>query len=448
MTHYVLVGSGIAALSAAEAIRGADASARISVVSDEAGPFYSRPGLAYLLAGALPEKQLAVRSKAEMAALRLDRVHGKVARLVPGVRELHLVDGRVLRYDRLLLATGAESIAPSFPGANLEGIAVLDGLADARAMVSRVGQVRTAVVMGGGSTAIELAEGLRARGVETHYFLRGDRYWARVLDEQESALVEAGLAREGIVVHPRTEIIRANATGGRVTSVDTNAGNRLACELVAVAIGVRPRVALARAAGLQVDRGIVVDERMQSSEPGVYAAGDVAQAFDPALGRAVLDTLWSAAAEQGRVAGLNMVGMPTVFHRHVALNVTQLGDLVTTVVGEVGGTEDPDLVTITRGQSEAWAGTARGTQVVRHDATDRIRIHVNGRTILGAVIMGDQALTLPLTRLIAGRVDISAIRDALIERPEMLAATLLDFWHSLAPWQHVPPYDHHAQLAR
>jgi NADPH-dependent 2,4-dienoyl-CoA reductase/sulfur reductase-like enzyme len=205
-------------------------------------------------------------------------------------------------------------------------------------------------------------------------------------------------------------------------------------------------VTLAREAGLEVDRGVVVNERMETSAVDVFAAGDVAQVFDPVLGRAVLDTLWSAAMEQGRAAGLNMAGMPTVFHRHVAINVTQLADIVITVIGDVGGIDDPDLVTITRGQSEAWAGAGTGISVVRHDTSDRIRIHLDGRTILGAVILGDQALSLPLTRLIAERADITPIRDALIEHPEALASTLLDFWHSLHPWEHAP-YDHHARVA-
>lgn len=447
MTHHVLVGSGIAALSAAEAIRSVDATARISIVSEEEGPFYSRPGLAYLLTAALPERQLAIRSKSEVAALRIERVAGRAVRLHPATHELFLADGRVLQYDRLLVATGAASVAPDFPGADLDGIITVDGIDDARGLVARAKKAGRAIVVGGGSTAVELAEGLQARGVETHYFLRGDRYWARVLDEAESALVESGLTRTGVTVHRRTEVVRALGRNGRVVAVETSHGDTIACQLVAVAIGVRPRTTLAREAGLEVDRGIVVSERMESSAADVFAAGDVAQAFDPALGRAVLDTLWSAAAEQGRVAGLNMAGSPTVFHRHVALNVTQLGDLVATVIGEVGGTEDPDLVTITRGQSEAWSGATEGTTLVRHDATDRIRIHINGRTILGAVIMGDQALSLPLTRLIAGRVDIRPIRDTLIERPELLASTLLDFWHSLTPWDHAPPYDHHARLA-
>jgi len=447
MTHHVLVGSGIAALSAAEAIRGADAAARITLVSDETGPFYSRPGLAYLLTGAIPERQLSIRSKAEVSALSIKRISARAEQLWPARHELRLSDDSILGYDRLLIATGAASIAPVFPGADLDGVVLLDGVDQARDFVGRAKKAQSAVVIGGGSTAIELAEGLQARGVQAHYFLRGDRYWSRVLDAEESALVEAGLARTGVAVHRRTEVVRVLGRNGRVVAVETSHGDTLKCQLVAVAIGVRPRVTLADEAGLEVDRGIVVSERMESSAADVFAAGDVAQAFDPALGRAVLDTLWSAAAEQGRVAGLNMAGRPTVFHRHVALNVTQLGDLVTTVIGEVGGSEDPDLITITRGQSEAWSGATEGTTLVRHDATDRIRIHINDRTILGAVIMGDQALSLPLTRLIANRVDITPIRDTLIERPEMLASTLLDFWHSLTPWDHAPPYDHHARLA-
>lgn len=446
MTHHVLVGSGIAALSAAEAIRGVDAGARITLVSEEPWPFYSRPGLAYLLTGAVPERQLAIRSGAEREALRLERITARADRLVPDQHELRLATGRALRYDRLLIATGAASIAPDFPGADLEGLVRLDGLADARTLLKLAARADSAAVVGGGSTALELAEGLGARGVRTHYLLRGDRYWARVLDAEESSLVESELVDAGVQLHRRTGVVRAAGRNGRVVAVETNHGTMLPCQLVAVAIGVRPRVELARDARLAVDRGIVVTEHMQASVADVFAAGDVAQAFDPALGRAVLDTLWSAAAEQGRVAGLNMAGAPTVFHRHVALNVTQLGNIITTVVGDVGGIDDPDLVTLTRGQSEAWAGVGAGTDVVRHDASDRIRIHIDGRTILGAVIMGDQALTASLTRLIADRVDITSIRQALLERPEALASTLLEFWNTMEPWEHAP-YDHHAHLA-
>jgi len=427
MTHHAIIGSGIAGLSAAETIRSADPSSLITLVSEEEYPFYSRPGLAYLLAGTIPEKQLVIRSAAVLAELALQRITGRVEQILPAQHQFRLSDGRILSYDRLLIATGASSIPPEFPGRDLDGVLRLDGLKDARALVARSKRARAAVVVGGGSTALELVEGLHARGVKAHYFLRGARYWARVLDPVESAMVEAGLARKGVAVHRHTEIVRALEHRGKLVAVETNAGARLDCDLVAVATGIRPRLTLAQEAGLDIDRGILVGELLETSAPDVFAAGDVAQAWDPAVGMAVLDTLWSAAAQQGRVAGLNMAGARMPYRKRVALNVTQLADIVTTVVGEVGGEPDPDLVTITRGQSEAWRGWTAGTSIIDQQAMSRIRIRLNGGRILGAVIMGDQTLSAPLASLIGDRVDVTPIRQTLLDRPETIASTLLDF---------------------
>ena len=427
MTHHVIIGSGIAGLSAAEAIRTLDPTSLITLVSEEKHPFYSRPGLAYFLAGTIPEKQLVIRSAAELADLALQRVAARVERILPAQHQVRLSDGRILSFDRLLIATGSSSIPPEFPGGDLDGVLRLDRLEDARALVTRSKRARAAVVVGGGSTALELVEGLHARGVQAHYFLRGDRYWARVLDPVESAMVEAGLAHKGIKVHRHTEIVRALGHHGKLVAVETNTGVRLDCDLIAVATGIRPRLTLAQEAGLDVDRGIRVGELLETSAPDVFAAGDVAQAWDPAVGTAVLDTLWSAAAQQGRIAGLNLAGARTPYRKRVALNVTQLADIITTVVGEVGGEADPDLLTITRGQSEAWNSWNAGTSIIDQEAMGRIRIRLNGGRILGAVIMGDQTLSAPLASLIADRVDVTPIRQALLDRPESMASTLLEF---------------------
>jgi len=428
MTRHVLVGSGIAALAAAESIRAAQPGASITLVSGEAHPFYSRPGLAYLLAGAIPERQLQVRSPAELAVLRLERLTDRAVQLRPGDREVLLGTGKRLSYDRLLLATGAGSIPADFAGADLTGVVTLDGLDDTRRLVAASKRCRRAVVIGGGSTALEIVEGLHARGVETHYLLRGDRYWARVLDPVESALVERRLESSGVMLHRRTGIARALGSEGRVAAVETRAGAILPCDLVCVATGVRPRVELARSGGLSVDRGIVVSEYLETSAPDVFAAGDVAQAYDPAAGRPVLDTLWSSAAAQGRVAGLNMSGQKTPYRKQVALNVTCLAGLVATVVGDVGGEDDPDLVTITRGQSEAWHLGVTAMSVVDQQGDGRIRLRLGERTIIGALILGNQTLSEPVQRLVADQTDITPIRATLLEHPEVLPSTLLRFY--------------------
>lgn len=425
--RYVVVGSGIAGLSACEAIRARDALASITLVGEEPHPFYSRPGLAYLLTGSVPEARLYVRTPAEVAALGMERIHALAASLDTAEHRLTLEDGRTVGYDRLLLATGAVSIPPDFEGGDLDGVMRLDGLDQARAMMARARRRGTAIVVGGGSTALEIVEGLHARGMHVHYFLRGDRYWSKVLDSVESAIVEERLEMEGVRIHRRTEVARAVGRDGRLIAVETAAGERMPCDLLAVAVGIRPRLELAKAAGLRTDRGISVGQTLESSAADVFAAGDVAQVLDPETGRAELDALWNSALEMGRAAGACMAGADAPYRKHVPMNVTRVAGLVTTVIGAVGGGKDPDLRTMTRGQSESW--TARGTETTvqaRH-GTDRVRVLLGERTVQGAIVMGSQVLSHPLARLVADRVDVSAIRPACVAHPGTALDRLLAF---------------------
>lgn len=283
--HYVIVGSGIGGLAAAEAIRAQDPPARITLVSEEADPCYSRPGLAYLLRGDFSESQLAIRTKADLQALQWQRIHARAEALDLAGHSLSLSDGSTLRYDRLLLATGALAVNPPFPGGDLDGVVKLDSLADTRRILAMVRRGRPAVVIGGGITALELAEGLRARGMKVHYFLRGRGYWTDVLDEVESTIVLERLRHEGVEVHLETQVEEAQGRDGKLCAVRTKAGQRVPCEMLAVAIGVRPRIDLARAAGLRVNRGILVNPYLQSSDPDVFAAGDVAEVVNPETGQ-------------------------------------------------------------------------------------------------------------------------------------------------------------------
>ena len=429
--RHLLIGSGAAALAAAEAIRRAEPAARLTLVTEEPHGFYSRPGLAYLLTGAVPAAQLQVRTRAEVEALGIERVTDRATLIRPDAQRVVLASGRELPYDRLLLATGARSITPDFPGASLPGIHLLDGLDQTMEILRQARRRTRAVVVGGGSTALEMVEGLHARGVETHYFLRGERFWSRTLDPEESALVEARLAAAGIRLHHRTEVARALERRGRLGGVQTTTGAIVPCELLCVATGVRPRTELARASGIAVDRGVLVDQYLETSAPGIHAAGDVAQVRDAGGGPAVLDTLWASAINQGRTAGENMAGARTAYRRPVPLNVTCLAGLVTTVMGDVGGEADPDLITITRGQSEGWHLGHGPASVTGHQGPSRIRLCLSERELTGAVVMGDQSLAGTVQQLIAERIDITPIRAELLRHPERLGPTLTRFADSL-----------------
>ncbi|NTU84653.1 MAG: NAD(P)/FAD-dependent oxidoreductase [Chloroflexales bacterium] len=414
-TAYVIVGSGVAGIAAAETLRARDPGAGITLVSEDPAGFYSRPGLAYYLSGLIPDRQLFPRSPEALRALNLTWVQTRVDGIEPQAQRLTLAGGRRLPYDRLLLATGARAAPPDFPGGALDGVVTLDTLDDARRLVRRARRGVHAVVVGGGITALELAEGLHARGCHVHYLLRGARYWANVLDAEESQLVEARLRAAGITLHHHTQVREVIGTRGKLSAVETTGGARIPCQILAVAIGTRPRLELARGAELGVERGILADEYLQTSVPTIFAAGDGAQVRDPRTGQASLDTLWPTARAHGEAAALNMAGTPTRYQRTVAMNVTLLAGLPTTLIGALGaGGDDADLVAIARGDSETWRAAAPAWVVVERHEVNRVRLVLGERCLRGALVMGDQTLSRPLQRLIAAEADVTPIRSALL----------------------------------
>jgi NAD(P)H-nitrite reductase large subunit len=197
---------------------------------------------------------------------------------------------------------------------------------------------------------------------------------------------------------------------------------------VAVAIGIRPRVQLARECGLQVERGILVDQYLQSSSEDIFAAGDVAQVYDPFTGDSVLDSLWGPARQQGAIAGKNMAGASEAYSKPVAFNVTRLAGLTTTIIGTVGKGRDDDLVGIARGDSDTWRQLPDCISAQQDFEVNRLRLMLGENTILGAVVMGDQTLSRPLQNLITNRVDITMIKTSLLEPGAPVAALIADFW--------------------
>lgn len=432
MNRYVIVGSGVAAIGAAEAIRAADSNAEITLVSDDRYGFYSRPGLAYYLTGELPAEQLFPYTKEDWKRLRLRFLHGRAVRLLPQEHHLELEGGQFLKYDRLLLATGARAIRLNLTGADLQGVMYLDTFEDAQRLIAHARRARRAVVIGGGITALEIVEGLAAHKTEVHYLLRGDRYWPAVLDESESRLVERRLREHGVHLHYQTELAEILGRRNQVSGVRTTRGQVIPCELVAVAIGTRARLELAQSAGLAIERGILVDEYLQTSAADIFAAGDCAQVFDPLTGKAIMETLWNPARAQGHTAGLNMAGVPTRYQHAPSLNVTRLAGLTVTIIGSLNGDRDEDLLTIARGESEAWRFPFDGVTLHQSAEVNRLRLAVGKNTLLGALLMGDQSLSIPLQDLIFKQIDITLIRERLFQPDQPLSTTLLEFWQSLS----------------
>jgi NAD(P)H-nitrite reductase large subunit len=430
MTHYVIVGTGVTGVAAIGALRSLERSAEITLVGDDPHGFYSRPGLAYYLNGEIPEKFLTIYNKEDWKLLDIRYVRGLATRLDPLNHRLEIGSAGVLTYDRLLLATGSTAVLLNIPGADLQGVVKLDDFEDSRRIIALARRARSAVVVGGGIIAVELVEGLLAQGLKVHYFLRGDRYWPNVLDEKESRLLEHRLAEEGVIIHFQTEAAEVLGKRGKVVGIRTTKGETIRCEIVAVGIGVKPRMELAKAAGLATERGILADETLQTSDADIFAAGDVSQVHDPVSGHSFIDTLWYPAREKGRIAAINMTGTRKVYQRKVAVNVLRLAGVMTTIIGAVGSGVDDDLVSVARGSSEAWQKLPNTIVLQNNSDVNHVRLMIGEQTLLGAMVMGEQKLSQPLKDLISTNEDISPVRNQL-KPGAPLGQIMMDFWSKL-----------------
>ncbi len=429
--RYVIIGAGVAGLSAVESIRSVDKVGEILMISDDPHGFYSRPGLAYYLTGELHDKALFPRTKEDYKKLNFNFLNARVTRILRSDHAL-LIDGKSrLVYDKLLIAVGARALPLEVPGAaGLHGVMKLDHLTDAKNLIKLAKRGKTAVVVGGGITALELTEGLHARGMHVHYLLRGDRYWSNVLDKHESQVVEGLLRAEGVTLHYKAELQEVIGKKGSVTAAMLKDGSKLQCDLLAYAVGISPCLELVNETNLAKDRGLLVNEHLQTTDPDIYAAGDVAQVFDPLTGKSALDSLWNPAREQGRVAGWNMAGRKSAYLKSAPFNVTRLAGLTTTIIGVVGRGKDEDMIGIARGDSETWRELPEAIVAQSGFEINHMRLMVGEKTLVGAIVMGDQTLSWPLQKMIAGKADISSIRDQLMKPEAPLADLLAQFWMS------------------
>jgi NAD(P)H-nitrite reductase large subunit len=433
MSKYIIIGAGAAGVSAVEAIRSQDPNGDITQVCEESAGYYSRPGLAYYLSNEITENCLYPFHEDVFQRLRVEQINAQAKRIYPDEHRIELHNNKSLVYNKLLIATGARASEAKVPGIELEGVVKLDNLKDAHRILKLARRRRTVVIVGGGITALELVEGFRARGLRVHYFLRGDRYWSNVLDETESHLVEHRLKEEEVQIHYHTELAEVLGKHGKVAGVLTTDGRKISCDIVGIAIGIQPRMDLAKLAGIKTDRGISVDEYLKTSNEHIFAAGDVAQVYDPLLGSAILDSLWGPARKQGFMAGLNMTGKKTPYSKGVPFNVTRLAGLTTTIIGALGNREeDADVVGIVRGDSEAWRQLPDAIVAQANFEVNRLRVLVGENHVVGALIMGDQTLSRAIHHIITEKIDISPIREKFLSPKISILDVIADFWTEIS----------------
>lgn len=335
--HIVLIGNGIAGVTAARWLRKLDEDVRITVVSAETEYFFSRTALMYVYMGHQRWEDLMPYEPFFWSKNRISLRKDYVERIDTQGKILHFAGGETLTYDKLVLATGSAVNKFDWPGQDLKRVSGMVSAQDLENLEAITPDIEAAVVVGGGLIGVELAEMLHSRQIPVSLLVREGSYWSSALPPEESQMVSRHIISHGIDLRHDTELDTIHDDGGGAAgAVTTKNGEEIRCQYVGLTAGVHPNIDFLRGTeGLELGKGILVDEYLRTSIKDVYAIGDCAEIRKPRPGRGAIEAVWYTGRIMGETVAYNLLGRPVAYDPGIWFNSAKFIDLEYQVYGEV-----------------------------------------------------------------------------------------------------------------
>ena len=387
--RYLIIGGSTAGISAVEAIRSVDPTSEIELFSREYTPLYSRVLLSYYIADLLAKEELSFRPLDFFKDNKVTAHLGQKVQMVsPDTKSIQTEDGRDHHYDKLLIATGSSPRLMDIPGADKKGVFTVRNLEHAQGIVRHLGKTTPVCILGGGLIGMRVGYALSVRGLKVILIITSDRILSQMLDEEASRIVQKAMQEHGTDVKTGRNAVKIVGDES-VEEIVFDNGEKVDCQMVVIGKGVDPNVDIVPSAHVKVGEGIITDEHMRTNVPDIYAAGDVAETYDICWERMNVNALWPCAFEQGRVAGLNMVGRETKYAGSFRMNSLDIFGLPVISMG------------ITRPEGSGYQQVQSSTK-----ETYRKLVLKEGR-IVGAILVGQIQKAGIITALLKKKINVS-----------------------------------------
>ena len=417
MTHHLILGAGPAGVIAAETIRKHAPADRITIVGDEPEPPYSRMAIPYLLVGNIDERGTWLRKGgSHFADRRIDIVRARATHVDAAARTVSLDNGQTLAFDKLLIATGSHPVRPPIPGMDLPGIHPCWTLENARAIQKLAQPGARVLQMGAGFIGCIIMESLKQRGVDLTVVEMGDRMVPRMMGPAAGGMIRDWCEAKGVKVHTGAKV-ESISQAGNALKVQLSTGASIEADLIISATGVRPAIGFLKDSGITCLQGVLTDEHMQTNVPGIYAAGDCAEAFDKVSGKTMVSAIQPNAADQAYVAAMNMVGKKAELNGVTQINVLDTLGLISASFGN-------------------WEGVPGGERVERIDPEAKrvLSLQFSGDVMVGCNSVGWTEHVGMMRGLVEGRVHLGEWKDKLMADPTCLAQAYLGAAQGQGHW--------------